>query len=162
MSAAHLRLVDEPEPGRPRRLRAHFCGHCGAPPVTLPAPRVCGRCGFGLILEADAALAPGPGDAFLTVDRALLVCGLSAAAESILCVTEVEAVNRHLAEFLVPADAGASTHDLVALIIGATAQAHDGEVAVVRPPDEFGVRYRIRIGACGPPQAALLVFDELT
>lgn len=157
MSVAHLRLVAPPAPDRER---AHFCGHCGAPPVNLPAPRVCGRCGLGLVLEADAGLAPAPGDAFLVVDRALTVCAVSAAAESILCVTEVQAVNRHLAEFLVPADAGGSTHDLVALIVGATREAHDGEVAVVRPPSEFGVRYRIRVGACGPSHAALLVFDE--
>ncbi len=160
MSAAHLRLVTTPLPADGRRELAHFCGHCGAPPVTMPTPRVCGRCGLGVMLEADSALAPKPGAAFLLVDRALTVCGLSGAAEAILCVTEVEAVNRPLTEFLVPAEAGASTHDFVALIIGATAHAHDGEVTIVRPPDEFGVRYRVRVGACGPPQGALLVFDE--
>ena len=158
MNAAHLRLVGDPVLGR--RERAHFCGHCGAPPVTLPAPRVCGRCGLGLVLESDAELAPRPGGAFLTVDRALTVCGMSKAAESLLCVSEVDAVNRHLSEFLVPAEAGAPSHSLVTLILGAMAEVHDGEGAVVRPPDEFGVRYRVRIGSCGPPQAALLVFDE--
>ncbi len=157
-NAAHLRLVAEPLPGR--RERAHFCGHCGAPPVTLPAPRVCGRCGLGLVLEADAELAPAPGAAFLTVDRALTVCGMSGAAEDLLCVSELDAVNRHLGDFLVPADASASAPELAALIIGAMSDAHVGAAAVVRPPDEFGVRYRVRIGSCGPPQAALLVFDE--
>ncbi len=158
MNAAHLRLVADPAPGR--RERAHFCGHCGAPPVTLPAPRVCGRCGLGLVLEADAEVAPAPGGAFLTVDRALTVCGMSGAAESLLHISEVEAVNQPLGEFLVSADGGGSAHHLVALILGAMSDTHDGEVATVRPPDEFGVRYRVRIGSCGPPQAALLVFDE--
>jgi PAS domain-containing protein len=157
MNAAHLRLV---RPWSPPRRRTHFCGHCGKPPAILPGPRVCELCGLGLVLDADAALAPSPGDAFLVVDRALTVCALSGAAEAILRVSEVDAVHRHLAEFLVPADAGGSKHDLVALIIGATREAHDGEVAVVRPPSEYGVRYRVRIGACGPTQAALLVFDE--
>lgn len=157
MNAAHLKLVSAPDPGR--RQRAHFCGHCGAPPITLPAPRVCNRCGLGLVLEADAELAPAPGAAFLTVDRALTVCGMSGAAESLLHITEVDAVDRPLAEFLISADGGGSAHSLVALILGATSGAQDGEVAIVRPPDEFGVRYRVRIGACGPPQAALLVFD---
>jgi hypothetical protein len=155
---AHLRLVAEPVPGR--RERAHFCGHCGAPPVMLPAPRVCGRCGLGLVLEADADHAPAPGAAFLTVDRALTVCGMSGAAEDLLCVSEVDAVNRHLAEFLVPAEASASAHELATLIISAMSETHVDAAAVVRPPDEFGVRYRVRIGSCGPPQAALLLFDE--
>jgi hypothetical protein len=158
VNPARLRLVSTPEPGR--RERAHFCGHCGTPPVTLPAPRVCNRCGLGLVLEADAVLAPAPGAAFLTVDRALTVCGMSGAAESLLHITEVDAVDRPLAEFLISADGGGSAHSLVALIFGAMSGTHDGEVAVVRPPEEFGVRYRVRIGSCGPPQAALIVFDE--
>jgi hypothetical protein len=157
VNSAHLRLVSVPEPGR--RERAHFCGHCGAPPVTLPAPRVCNRCGLGLVLEADAELAPAPGAAFLTVDRALTVCGMSDAAESLLHITEVDAVDRPLSEFLISADGGGSAHSLVALILGAMSDTHSGEVAIVQPPDEFGVRFRVRIGSCGPPQAALLVFD---
>jgi hypothetical protein len=31
---------------------------------------------------------------------------------------------------------------------------------VIRPRDEFGVRFRARIGPCGPPHAALLVLTS--
>jgi len=38
----------------------------------------------------------------------------------------------------------------------------DGEVhdVVLRPTDEYGIRYWARIGPCGPPRAALLVLGD--
>jgi hypothetical protein len=82
-------------------------------------------------------------------------------AEELLGTDETEAVNRHLSEFLVPADAEASgPENLMDLVIDAASDMSDTHVAVVRPPDEFGIRFRVQVGACGPPRAALLVLSD--
>ena len=46
------------------------------------------------------------------------------------------------------------------LVINAASDAAETRVAVVRPPDEFGIRFRAQVGACGPPRAALLVLSD--
>ncbi len=145
---------------RDERGPVSFCGHCGL----APAPdaerksRVCARCGLGLVLQTSADLAPRPGEPFLVVDSTLSVCAVSASAEELLGVEETEAVNKHVAEFLVPADANAcSAENLIVLLVEAASQAGDPRTAFVRPRQEFGVRFRARIGPCGPPHAALLV-----
>jgi hypothetical protein len=46
------------------------------------------------------------------------------------------------------------------LVINAASDAAEARVAVVRPPDEFGIRFRAQVGACGPPRAALLVLSD--
>lgn len=156
--SAHLRLVPavaEPQP------QVTFCGHCGAEPEGDSHGRVCESCGLGVLLTTNVDAAPKPSDPFLIVDGALCVCALSRVAEELLGVEETEAVNRHLSEFLVPADAeAASTDNLMDLVINAASDASDARVAIVRPPDEFGIRFRAKVGACGPPRAALLVLSD--
>ena len=147
-----------------RRADILFCGHCGHAPavdLTALASRVCARCELGLLIGAPPELAPAPSDPFLLVDSTLSVCGLSALAEELLGVLENDAVNRHINELLVPADAEASgPGDLVNLLVHAARG--DGEVheVVLRPTDEYGIRYWARIGPCGPPRAALLVLGD--
>ena len=137
-----------------------FCGHCGlAPhPEVAQRTRVCGHCGFGLVLRARSDVAPRTDEPFLVVDSTLSVCAVSAAAEGLLGVDETSAVNKHIVDFLVPADANASSADnLLVLLVAAASGPGAPRTAVVRPREEFGVRFRARIGACGPPHAALLV-----
>ena len=154
----HLRLVPAVAEPQPQQT---FCGHCGAEPETDLHGRVCESCGLGVLLTANADAAPRPGEPFMIVDGALCVCALSQVAEELLGVQETEAVNRHLSEFLVPADAEASSADnLMDLVINAASSGSETRVAVVRPPDEFGVRFRAQVGACGPPRAALLVLSD--
>src|SRR3954465_15055474 len=147
-----------------RQPEVHFCGHCGRAPaidIAAPASRVCGRCELGLLIGAPPELAPAPSDPFLLVDSTLSVCGMSALAEELLGVSETEAGNRHLHEPLAPADAEASgPGDLVNLLIHAARG--DGEVheVVLRPTDEYGIRFWARIGPCGPPRPALLVLGD--
>jgi hypothetical protein len=147
-----------------RQPDVHFCGHCGNAAVidiAEPTSRVCGRCELGLLIGAPPALAPAPSDPFLLVDSTLSVCGMSALAEELLGVSETAAVNRHDNDLLVPADAEASgPGDLVNLLIHAARG--DGEVheVVLRPTDEYGIRFWARIGPCGPPRAALLVLGD--
>jgi hypothetical protein len=147
-----------------RKPDVYFCGHCGyaaALDLATPASRVCGRCELGLLIGAPPELAPGSTDPFLLVDSTLSVCGMSALAEELLGVSETEAVNHHVNELLVPADAEVSgPGDLVNLLVHAARG--DGEVhqVVLRPIDEYGIRFWARIGPCGPPRAALLVLGD--
>jgi PAS domain-containing protein len=149
-----------------RQPDVQFCGHCGraaAIDIAAPASRVCTRCELGLLIGAPPELAPAPSDAFLLVDSTLSICGVSALAEELLGLSETEAVNRHVNELLVPADAEvAGPGDLVNLLIRAARG--EGEVydVVLRPTDEYGIRYWARIGPCGPPRAALLVLGDGT
>lgn len=140
-----------------------FCGHCAMPPEpvaqTLPS-RVCGHCGLGLVLQATAGLAPRRNEPFLVIDTTLSVCAVSAAAEELLGIDETKAVNKHVADFLVPADANApSAQNLLALLVEVAGGSGDPRTTVVRPRHEFGVRFKARIGPCGPPHAALLVLS---
>lgn len=154
----HLQLVPTTrEEARPPRW---FCSRCGeAPELDGPPPpfaRTCGACGLGLVVEASAALAPAPGDAFLIVDSSLSVQALSPAAEELLAVDERDAAGRPLTELVVCADVEAGGGALAHAI--AEAAGHDEpQRLTVRPAREFGVRVPLRIGICGPPRAALLV-----
>jgi len=142
-----------------------FCGHCAAPAPKSgpPAPvaRVCNSCGLGLMLEARSDLVPGDRDAFLMVDDSLMIQGLSRRAEELLAVTEEVAINRPVAELLVAADAEASgPHSFAGAIVEAAGGSQAPVSKFVRPWNTFGVRMRARIGACGPPRAALIVLED--
>jgi PAS domain-containing protein len=140
-----------------------FCGHCAMPPGPLrhaPPSRVCGHCGLGLVLQATVDLAPRPDEPFLVIDTTLSVCAVSAAAEELLGIDETQAVNKHVADFLVPADANApSAENLLALLVDVASGFGESRTTIVRPRQEFGVRFKARIGPCGPPHAALLVLS---
>ncbi|MEA2194965.1 MAG: hypothetical protein QOG42_1399 [Solirubrobacteraceae bacterium] len=140
-----------------------FCGHCGQrpdPAEAPPASRVCGHCALGLVLQAGADVAPRPDEPFLVVDTSLSVCAMSAAAEALFGIDETDAVNKHVADFLVPADANApSAENLLALLVDVAVGSAEACTTVVRPRQEFGVRFWARIGPCGSPRAALLVLS---
>lgn len=160
MSLRLVRPCEEHHEQHASRESVSFCGHCGEAPEARSEARVCGHCGLGLVLSAGADIAPGPDTSFLIVDSTLSVCALSARAEELLGCEETEAVNQHIADFLVPADANApSAANLMSLLVEAAGSPGAPKTAVVRPRHEFGVRFRARIGACGPPHAALIVLD---
>jgi hypothetical protein len=142
-----------------------FCSHCGVRPPSDAAhrtnTRVCGTCGLGVMLEAPEDVAPPNGGAFMVLDRWLSVCAVSAAAERLLATCETEAVNHHVTELLVPADAEAQGPSNLATAV-TWAASGDGatHTVTVRPANVFGVRLTARIASCSPPRAALLVFDS--
>jgi PAS domain-containing protein len=122
---------------------------------------VCTRCGLGLLLEAREDAVPDPRDAFLVVDGRLLVQAMSREAQTLLGYAEEDAVDRPVAELLVPAEAeGEERGGFAGAIADAAAgDQPEGGRAYVRPWNTFGVRLRARIAPCGPPRAALIVLD---
>ncbi len=140
---------------------AAFCSNCGRAPdgESSPFARVCDHCGMGLILRAAPGVAPGPTEAFLVVEPTLAVGAVSSEAERFLGVAESHAVHRPVAELIEAADAAAPGESLAAAIMWA-ARGHGAREVVVRPAHTFGVRCRARIGPCGPPRAAVLVFSD--
>src|ERR1700748_2476664 len=105
-----------------------FCGHCAAPsPNGAPAPtaRVCTSCGLGLLLEAREDAVPSNKDAFLLVDSTLAVQAMSREAQSLLGVTEEAAIDRPVAELLVPADTEAQGRTGFAAAIAQAAAGDD-------------------------------------
>jgi PAS domain-containing protein len=143
-----------------------FCGHCAAPaPGGAPPPptaRVCTSCGLGLLLEAREDAVPDGRDAFLVVDSRLLVQAMSREAQTFLGLSEEEAIDKPVAELLVPADAEAQGRTGFAAAIAQAADGEDPDLgrAFVRPWNTFGVRMRARIATCGPPRAALIVLES--
>jgi hypothetical protein len=122
---------------------------------------VCRTCELGLMLACSADNAPPPDGAFLVLDASLSVCAVSAAAERLLATRETEAVNRLITELIVPADAEAQGPSNLAAAVTWAARGDDTSRRVmVRPTNTFGVRLSARIASCGPPRAALLVFDR--
>ena len=116
---------------------------------------------MGLLLNAPAGVAPRPSDPFLVIDGLLTICAVSRQAERLLDVAETEAVNRHVAEFLVPGEAERSSGESLASLLAWAARGESPSAqVVVRPANTFGVRYWARIGPCGPPTAALLVLAD--
>jgi hypothetical protein len=159
---AALRLV--PDVAQESVETLTFCGHCGTRPgwaeISEAPSRVCESCGLGLLLEAATNAAPHAGDAFMVLDSSLSVCALSSGAEELLATREIDAVHRHITELLLPADAEAQARENLAVAVSWAARGEQsGRMVTVRPANTFGVRLRARISSCGPPQAALVVFD---
>lgn len=140
--------------------RVLFCGHCGKQPEQETDSRVCTSCGLGLLLSTSALAAPSEGGAFLVIDNTMAVCAVSAAAEELLATRETDAVNHHLTELLVPADAEAQGPTNLAVAVTWAARG-DGDIrrTFVRPAKTFGVRLKARIASCHSPDAALIVLD---
>lgn len=159
---AELRLVRDV--AREPAETVAFCGHCGTRPewtaIAMAPSRVCQSCGLGLLLEADSDAAPTEGDAFMVLDSALSICAVSSAAERLLATREIDAVHRHLTELLLPADSEAQARDNLAVAVTWAARGdNSGHTVTVRPANTFGIRVRARIASCGPPRAALVVFE---
>jgi hypothetical protein len=137
-----------------------FCSHCGKRPDQSRPTRVCEACGFGLLLQCAADVAPQPGQPFIVLDGSMAVCAVSAGAEALLATTETDAIHHHVTELLVPADAEADArHNLAAAVSWAARGDGEPRKVFVRPANMFGVRLSTRVTSCGPPRAALLVFE---
>ena len=86
---------------------------------------------------------------------------MSREAQTLLGISEEDAVDKPVAELLVPADAEAQGRTGFAATIADAAGGIEPDLsyAHVRPWNTFGVRLRARVATCGPPRAALIVLD---
>jgi hypothetical protein len=153
---AMLALVTSPQHEPQPTVR--FCSHCAERPGPAIESRICEECFLGLVLEAGADVAPEVGGAFIVLNDSMAVCAVSRAAESLLAIRETDAVNRHVTELVVPADAEAGA-SLAAAVTWAARGDDSLRSVTVRPSNTFGIRMKARIGSCGPSQAAVVVFE---
>ena len=110
---------------------------------------------IALALEKSPALRPAFLDAVCAGDPAL-----RERTEALLATRETDAVNRHVTELVVPADAETQAAQNLAVAATWAARGEERAAAVtLRPTNTFGVRLRARIASCGPPRAALVVFE---
>ena len=86
---------------------------------------------------------------------------MSRQAERLLEIAETDVVNRHVGEFLVPAEAdSAGTNLAVAADARGARRRRPPRVSRCARRTTFGVRYWARDRACGPPRAALVVLAD--
>ena len=136
-----------------------FCSYCGYPPMgpwRVRAHRVCMRCQMGVVLRAPAGAEPRHDAPFLIVDRQLAVQAVSRHAEVVLSVDEPAGIGTPLGELLICDDVEVAL--LVELAIARGAPSSGLELRAVAHPE---IRLHVRVTACGPPPAALLVLTPL-
>jgi PAS domain-containing protein len=119
---------------------------------------------MGLLLQTPHNLAPRSSDPFVVTDGQMRLRAVSELAERLLGVSEVEAVERSLDEFLVPAAtspaAAARLRATLCEVAVSPYGSHSPAAAVLQPRDTYGVRHGVRIAPCEPGPAALIVFEE--
>ncbi len=139
-----------------------FCGHCAEQPDPGGTQtRVCSSCHLGLIVSAPASLVPSKKEPFLLVDGRMQICAVSRRAEKVLGAAETEIVNKPIVDVLVPADAEAAGIESLATTIVHAARG-DGAVTdlVLRPVEEWGIRWFTRVGPCGANAALIVLAPE--
>lgn len=125
-----------------------------------PSARVCGQCGFGLLLEAPADAVPAPDSPFVILDRYLAVGGLSFACQRLLAVDEADVIHQPLSALFEAADAEArGAERLMDALLRVAAGNGEAVTAWVRPATVFGVRIEATMVVCGPPRSILMVLD---
>ena len=125
--------------------------------------RVCGKCGFGLLIEAPGPVAPDAREAFIVVDHELRVQAVGRRAEDLLHVRESFVVGSELTDLLLPADSEQNGGGVLTDAVFAAAS--DGQMPVpahiaLRGVEDPGLLLRARIGRCGPARAALIVLER--
>jgi PAS domain-containing protein len=112
------------------------------------------------VLQADRTLAPGPGDAFLVTDDKLMICAASEAAERLFGQPEPALIHRPLSHFLrgVEVDSDGAPR-LPQLMRSATDEGLRYAETIVLLTGQTESQ-RVRVGACGPPSAALLMIER--
>jgi diguanylate cyclase (GGDEF)-like protein len=147
-----------------------FCGHCGNRCPQEEISRVCVRCGLGVLISAPADGAPERGDPFLILDDRMRVAAVSKHAQALLGISEDWSLDRHVDEFLAPADPGDHAPDAIASTLSGSGYSSGSGTERTAPRDirarlrTIGgerVLFRVRSAPCGPPSATLVVLAEL-
>ena len=138
-----------------------FCTNCGK--LFDPEPpepkhphreRVCPSCGLGVLLSTGHDMLPRDGEAFLVVTSDLAVSAMSEAAGELFGTDPAEVLGRPLLSLLDTPIRGSELARRVA-----RAAAGVGDVSLLRV-QVGGRRHEVRVGRCGDPRAALVVFSK--
>ena len=147
--------------GAERERPIRFCSRCGTPsdaPAGRPqhGPRVCERCGMGMLLTCSRDAMPGEAAAFLIATYEMRVSAVSQAGERIFGA-ERSLVGMPVLD-LIGSPLG---DDQLGRYIGQAAQrACDPVVMPVRVLElAESATLAARIATCGPPRAALITVE---
>src|SRR3954452_4505609 len=159
MRLAHMVPVPARGTGTANDERIRFCTNCGTlfdpePPEAKPHhERVCSVCGLGVLLSTGRDMLSRDGQAFLVVLKDLTVSAASEPAVGLLGLDSANIVGRPLLSLL---DSPLRGSELARRVARAAAGA--GDVSLLRL-QTGGRRYEVRVGRCGDPRAALVVFQ---
>jgi ribosomal protein S27AE len=140
--------------------RIRFCTHCGtlfeseANELRPHRERVCARCGLGVLLATGRDMLSRDGQALLVVTGDVMVSAASEAAGELLELHPEQIVGRPLLSLL---DSPIRGSELARRAARAAAGA--GDISLLRV-DVAGVTREVRLGRCGEPRGALLVFSN--
>jgi hypothetical protein len=159
MRLAQMAAVPAHGPGMVTEERIRFCTHCGTLFASEPADekrphrdRVCSHCGLGVLLTTGRDMLSRDGEALLIVTGDVMVSAASEKAADLFDLHPSQIVGRALLSLL---DSPIRGSELARRAARAAAGA--GDISLLRVDIE-GVTQEIRVGRCGDPRAALVVF----
>jgi hypothetical protein len=161
MRLAHMVAVPARGPRMATDERIRFCTNCGK--LYEPAPedvkqphreRVCQSCGLGVLLTTSAEMLSRDGQAFAVVTSDVSISAASEAALELFGLDWAHVVGKPLLSLL---DKPIRGSELARRVGRATGGA--GDVSLLRV-QVHGQTYEARVGQCGDPLAALVVFES--
>jgi hypothetical protein len=160
MKLAQMLAVPAEGSGMAAVERIRFCTNCATlfpaepPDTTHPhRERVCQVCGLGVLLSTDPEMLSRDHEPLLVVTSDLTISAASEAALELLDVQWSDVVDKPLLSLLDTPIRGSELADRVN-----RAAAGAGDMPLVRVQLD-GMTYEVRVGRCGDPRAALVVFE---
>jgi hypothetical protein len=161
MRLARMLAVPAEGSGRTIQARTRFCTNCGKLyPAEAEEPRyphrerVCENCGLGVLLSTDMEMLTRDGMPFLVVKGDLSISAASEAALNLFEIDWSEMIGKPVLSLLDSPIRGAELADRVSRAAGGA-----GDVSLLRVQLR-GWPYDVRVGRCGAPRGALVVFES--
>jgi PAS fold len=159
MKLAHMVALPAHGPGMANDERIRFCTNCGT--LFDPVPpdekhphreRVCPVCGLGVRLSTGRDMLSRDGESFVIVTSDLTVSAASESALELFDADWADVVGHPMLSLL---DTPIRGSELARRVARAAAGA--GDLSLLRV-QVSGRTYEVRVGPCGEPRGALVVF----
>ena len=161
MRLAQMLAMPAEGSGMRAQAQIRFCTNCGklygpeAEETTHPhRERVCPNCGLGVLLSTDEEMLSRDGMPLLVVKRDLAISAATEAALHLFDADWTDVFGQPLLALLDSPIRGAELADRVSRAAGGA-----GDVSLVRVQVR-GWPYDARVGRCGSPRGALVVFES--